>query len=258
MRGAGWLAALACLWLAGCSARHGAEGGVASAADAHAPTGQALAYEHEVEVVLDGDSLQSRLAQSQAACQDATFGACEVLAVSRHGGNWPSARLAVRIVPAGVEPLIARASEGGEVGSRVTRAEDLAQAVADTARTRERLQREQARLLEFQQRPDLAVADMIALSRQMSEVDTALEAAAQDSAQQQRRIQTHLVTLDFRVSGQDGGSGQVRQALGDFGQILGTGTAWTIRSVAFLIPVGAVVALLVLAWRRLRRRRRAG
>lgn len=250
-----WLAVLACLWLAACgNDRHAATGGAAMAA-AQPPQGQALAYEHEVSVVLDADVLQPRLAQVQAACQEARFGPCELLAVSHHGGDWPSARLVARIAPQGVEPLIAQASAGGELGSRVTRAEDLAHAVADNARTRDRLQREQARLQEFGQRPDLAVADMIALSRQASEVEVALEAAAQQQAQQQRRIQTHLVSIDFTASGRDGGAGQVRQALRDFAGSLAAGTAWTIRSVAFLLPVGAVVLVLVMVWRRVRRRR---
>lgn len=251
-----WLVLLACLLMAACgNDRHAAAGGAAMAA-AQPAQDQALAYEHEVSVVLEADVLQPRLAQVQAACQEARFGPCEVLAVSHHGGDWPSARLVARIAPQGVEPLIAQAGEGGELGSRVTRAEDLAHAVADNARTRDRLQREQARLQEFGQRPDLAVADMIALSRQASEVEVALEAAAQEQAQQQRRIQTHLVSIDFTAAGRDGGAGEIRQALRDFAGILAAGTAWTIRAVAFLIPVAAVVAVLVLGWRWFRRRRR--
>ena len=237
------------------SACAGHEGGGA-AESAAAPQGRYLAYEHQVDIELDAELLAQRLAQSQAACQQARFGACEVLEVGQHGGDQPSARLVVRIAPAGVEPLIAAASAGGEVGSRSTHAEDLAQAVADNALTRDRLQREQVRLQEFQKRPDLAVADMIALSQQMAQVEAQLQAARQESAQQERRIDTQKLTLQFQPPGLQSGGGEIGRAVRDFVSILATGTAWTIRAIAFLIPVALLVGVLLALWRWRRRRHR--
>src|SRR3546814_2061862 len=54
-------------------------------------------------------------------------------------GDRPSAGLGMRIVPAGVEPMIALASQDARVGNRSTHAEDLAVQVRDNALMRDRL-----------------------------------------------------------------------------------------------------------------------
>ncbi|MFC3655599.1 hypothetical protein ACFOPN_07925 [Xanthomonas hyacinthi] len=60
---------------------------------------------------------------------------CRWITLQR-GGEHPQATLSVRIVPAKVEPLIAQAGSGGEIGSHSTHAEDLAQpARASVARS---------------------------------------------------------------------------------------------------------------------------
>jgi hypothetical protein len=161
----------------------------------------------------------------------------------------------VRIVPEGVEPFIAQVAKGADIGSRNTRAEDLARAVGDNHLLQDRLGRERERLLEFQQRRDLAVADMIALSQQLAQVEAQLQAAQQEGAQHRHRIDTQRVTLGFVPPGGQSGRGEIRQALRDFTATLSTGTAWTIRAVAFLIPVGLVLWVLISLVRRWRRRK---
>lgn len=248
-------AIVALVWLvaAGC-ARH--EGGGAVAADSvRNPAGGQLAYEHDVEIVLEASAIPDRLKASQQACGTGKFGACSVLAVSQQGGDYPRASLTVRIVPDGVEPFIAQAAKGADIGSRNTRAEDLAQAVGDNDLLQDRLARERDRLLEFQQRRDLAVADMIALSQQLAQVEAQLQAAQQEGAQHRHRIDTQRVTLQFVPPGGQSGRGEIRQALRDFTATLSTGTAWTIRAVAFLIPVGLVLWVVIALVRRWRRRK---
>lgn len=217
--------------------------------------GEFLAYEHDVTLRLDAERIPARVQALQEACLRKQHGDCTVLEVSQRGGDEPRGMLTVRIVPAGVEPLIAAASEGADLGDRNTRAEDLAEAVRDNALTRSRLQKELSGLQAFQQRRDLSVADMIALSQQVSKLEAQLEASDQEAAQQQRRIQMQKLTLHFETPGGESGRGEIRQAVRDFFSTLASGTAWTIRAVAFLIPVLVVLAMLVAAWRRLRRRR---
>lgn len=250
-----FLAVLGACALAACAKQEAAPGGAAAEASLRSPPGAFLAYEHDVQIALPADRIGARLKASQQACMQARFGDCSVLAVSQYGGDDPRASLSVRIAPAGVEPLIALAGEGAEIGSRSTRAEDLAQAVGDNGLLQDRLGKERARLLEFQQRKDLAVADMIALSQQLAQVEAQLQAAQQEGAQHRRRIDTQRLTLAFAPPGGQRGQGEIRQAVRDFFAILSTGTAWTIRAVAFLLPVAA--CLLVVWWllRRWRRRR---
>ncbi len=222
------------------------------------PQGAFLAYEHEVDIDLAADEIPARLKAVQASCQSGRFGDCAVLNVRQSGGDAPSASLKVRIAPAGVEPLIQQAGQGGQIGSRSTHAEDLAQAVADNDLQRLRLQKEHARLLEFQQRKDLAVADLLALSKQLSEIEAGLETAQREGAQHKRRIDTQLLTLEFHPPGGQQGRGEIAQAFRDFGGILTVSIAWMIRALAGLLPLLAAVSAVVFFWRRRRRTKSGG
>ncbi len=221
-------------------------------------TGSMLAYEHDVSVELPGKEILARLQQSQLACIESKFGTCEILSVEQSGGDSPNAELEVRIVPAGVEPMIAQASQGARIGARNTRAEDLAQAVNDTARERARLQKEMERLQEFQQRRDLSVADMIALSQRSAETETRLQAADQESAQQQRRINTQRLTLRYKPSDGESGRSEIGSALRDFGGNFSQGVAFIIRAAAYLLPLLIGLFVLIVIIRRLRRKKPTG
>lgn len=237
----------------------GADPTATSAADAGGADGAReasfLAYEHDASVTLPADRIQARLREAQDACTAAKFGECVVLTVRQQGGDWPSATLGIRIVPAGVEPMIALASEGAQLGSRGTRAEDLAVVVRDNALVQQRLRKERERLLEFQARRDLAVADMIALSKQLAETEALLEAAEQAAAGHRRRIETQLLTIEFRPTPSQANRNEIWLAIRDSGETLAHGIAWTIRALAFLLPVLVLVLILVAVVRRWRRRR---
>ncbi|WP_165967392.1 DUF4349 domain-containing protein [Luteimonas aestuarii] len=214
-----------------------------------------LAYEHVVGVRMPAAGIDSKLKAAQTACNEGRFGECVVLNVQQQGGDYPSASLGMRIVPTGVEPMVALASEGADIGQRSTRAEDLAVAVHDNELSLARLRNERERLQEFQSRRDLAVADMIALSRQVAEVESQLEAAEQQGAQHRRRIDTQLLTLNFQPPSGQSNRNDIVVALRESGGILAAGVAWTIRAFAFLLPIAVLVAGVVF-WIRRRRRRR--
>jgi uncharacterized protein DUF4349 len=222
------------------------------------PPGAFLAYEHDVQIELAAEDIPARLEEVQDSCQSGKFGDCAVLNVRREGGDEPSGLLEVRIAPKGVEPIIRQAAQGAEIGSRSTRAEDLAEVVADNDLTRLRLQKEHARLLEFQDRKDLSVTDLLALSKQLSALEAGLEAAQRDGAQHKRRIDTQLVTLDFNPPGGQQGRGEVAKSFRDFGSILSVSIAWMIRAFAGGLPLVVLLSLAVFFWRRRRRRRLVG
>jgi hypothetical protein len=223
-----------------------------AAEDAGAAPAAMLAYEHSARIELQADRIAVRLQEARDACTGKRFGDCVILNVQQQGGEHASASLGMRLVPAGVEPMIALAGAGARLGSRSTQAEDLAVVVRDNSLAQDRLRKELARLQEFQQRPDLAVADMIALSQRMAEAEAQLQAAEQEGAQHRRRIDTQLLTLHFQPPGGEAGRNEVAQALRDFGGILSLGTAWLIRAAAFLIPLVLVIAVLVAGMRRWR------
>lgn len=268
MRTKQWIWAATALLLVACSnksARDGATAaaivapdGKAAAAGMHAPAGMFLAYEHSATIRLAGQEIPARIVAVQASCLAQTFGDCVVLNVERRGGDNPSGSLTVRIAPKGVEPLIQQAGKGGEFGERSTRAEDLAQAVLDTTLQHDRLEKEHARLLEFESRPNLAVADMLVLSTQLADVESRIEATKRDAAQHQLRIDTNLLTMEFQTPNGESGRSDIGQAVHDFGHTVAESSAFVIRAFAALMPLIIVFGGLVVLWRWRRRKRKAG
>lgn len=243
--------------LGGCA---GSDRGVAAGASADmavsGPQGTFLAYEHDVRVELDAAQVAGRLKQLTDACQAARFGECAVLQVGQEGGDVPSASIQVRIAPKGVEPFIALAGDAGRVASRNARAEDLAQQVADTGLTQARLRKEHQTLSAYQQRPNLAVADLLAVSQRMAEIEAGLEQADRDAAQQRRRIDTQLISVQLQTPAGQGGRSEIREALREFGSVFTSSVAFVIKAVAALLPVAVVVCVIGWVLLRLWRRRR--
>ncbi|WP_024939745.1 DUF4349 domain-containing protein [Xanthomonas arboricola] len=248
--------------LSGCARPPGemAADGSAPAPAPPAAQGNALAYEHDVRIELPADQIDQRIAAVRTACQSAQFGDCALLAVEQTGGRDPSGSVSVRLAPDGIEPMVQLAGQHGDVAARSTRAEDLAQQIADTGLAQARLQKEHARLLELQQRRDLAVTDLLALSKRLAEIEAEAQQTQQDAAQQQRRVRTQLLTLNFRGTGGEQSRGDIAEAAAEFGQVFASSVAFVIRAVAALLPVlvlGVIVGWLLLqAWRWRARRRR--
>jgi len=248
-----WAALVLSAALAGCGApsEHAAGSGAAFQGEA-AKAGSFLAYEHQVGIRLANERIDAQLAASRDACTQDRFGRCELIAIQQSGDSqMRNAHLVVRIVPEGVEKLVALAAEGGQLQSRSTQAEDLAQAVSDNQQLRERLEREYQTLQGFQGRKDMSVADLLALAKATAEVEQQLHAARQESAQQQRRITTNLLTLDFSSQYQPTGRwARVGKALGNSLDELTDGTVNAIQAAAYGLPMLVIllIAGLILRW----------
>lgn len=255
------VAGMLVLAVAGCSKKINEMTADASAAGATiaSPEGAMLAYEHTLDIKLEAAQIGPRVKQIAEACQSARFGDCAVLQVEQQGGEYPSGSVRFRVAPKGVEPLISLAGEGGEIASRNTQAEDLAQQVADTALTKARLQKEHERLLAYQEGKDVKMADLLVIAQRLSEIEAGVEQANKDAANQRRRIDTQLVTVRFNAPSGERNRSAIGEAFGDAGMIFTESIAFLIRAVAALVPVavvGGVFVWGVLAlWRRRRRAR---
>ncbi|MBP6751157.1 MAG: DUF4349 domain-containing protein [Xanthomonadaceae bacterium] len=205
-----------------------------------------LAYEHDVQIRLDAERINEKVRAVRKACESAKFGACLVLRVDQSGGRYAHGSLRMRAEPKAIEPLIAAAGEGGDIGDRETRAEDLAVAVRDNDLLRDRLRKQHARLMEFQGRRDLKVEEMIALSEQISRVEAELEAADREGATHKRRIETQLLTLEFAPFARDEQSSEIVSAFRDSGDVMAASAGGVIRVIAGLIPI--VLAFVVCFW----------
>jgi hypothetical protein len=226
----------------------------ASVAGEVAKPGTSLAYEHTVFVSIAGSALAERMVAVREACADERFGSCSLLRFEESSGRYPSGLLAVRIAPEGVEPLVALASKDARVGSRQTRAEDLAEAVSDAAREQEQLNAQRQKLLDFQSRKDLTVTDMISLAHEGAMVESRLAELGRTSANLQRRIETNLLTVQFSTSESGSRWSSVGDSIADSLDSLADGTSEAIGMIAFGIPFLIVLFPLALVWRWLWRR----
>lgn len=219
--------------------------------------GAMLAYEHVLRIRLPGTEIAGRLAAARQACETARFGACNVLRIEQAEHD---AELVVRIVPEGVEPMAKLAAQDGTIGFRQTTAEDLADAVNDNQRERELLEKHAQHLTELAARKDIAVADLIALSREQASVESQLQSLQAVAANQQRRLDTNRLELHFgdtsaySRSGRigDGFSGlldETTEGVTDAMRLLGYG-------LPFLILAFPLALLWLWLWRRFTRRGR--
>ena len=243
----------------GCSKKVSEEGASADAAGVmgqeNAP-GSFLAYAHDATVRLPGPDIAARVAAVRTACMDGRHGRCTVLGEQQGSGQWPSGQLKLRAVPTAIEPLVAMAAEGGELAQRGTEAEDLADAVRDDGLRQQRLRTQHQRLSEFLARRDIKAEDLIALSNQLSEIETELQASEQEAAQQQRRLRTNLLTLNFQSSQVTVESSEVGEALRDSLSVLDTSVAVLVTVAVALLPFLLVAGVLAWIIRALLRRRR--
>ena len=219
--------------------------------------GSQLAYEHDVTIWSDGKSIATRLGKVRQACMSERFGACSVLGEEQSAGESPSGSLKLRALPTAIEPLVALAAEGAEIGERRTTAEDLADAVRDNGLRKRRLESQHEKLGEIMARRDIKVEDLIALSQQQAAIEAELQGVEQDGAQQQRRIRTNLLTLHFDAPGVTTESrSATREALGGLGGIWDSSLGVLITVVGALMPFLLFAGLVFVAIRWLLRRRR--
>lgn len=239
--------------LTGCSDPSGTPLGSALQGE-HNKADSYLAYEHHVAIELPAEQIGARIAATREACLSERFGACSLITAQQSSGQAPRGELTLRIVPDGVEAITLLASEGGELTSRTTRAEDLAQAVADNRRQHEQLLRQQRTLQQFETRDDLAVADLLALAREQAVLEVQLQAIAQESAQQQRRLTTNLLTLNFSSPYEGSPLGRIARAFSRLNDNLAEGTANVIEFIGYSLPFLIVLFPVALGLRKLWRR----
>ncbi|HET7845125.1 MAG TPA: DUF4349 domain-containing protein [Xanthomonadales bacterium] len=241
---------LSLLLALGACAKH--EAGDASApavAGETAKPGSLLAYEHEVDVEVAPEAIQRRVDDVRAACNDARFGACSVLALQVAAGEYASGSITVRCVPAAVEPLVKLGVGADPIGRRTTHAEDLADEVARTSDRREFLERQRTELEAMKARSDLSVSELIALSQQAATVEQELQSLAQANAAQQRRIETNKLTLEFSTSRRSASSLDVGDLGDTFTESLSDGISEAASYLGYLLPLLLLAFPLALAWR---------
>ncbi|MGH8188835.1 MAG: DUF4349 domain-containing protein, partial [Steroidobacteraceae bacterium] len=215
-----------------------------------------LAYEHTISIELNKDVLPARLREIEKACVADTASNCTVLQVDlRSAEDVPSGEIRMRLARSGVEPTIELASKDGKVKGRSTRAEDLAQPIADTERQLALLTLHRDRLTELMKSKDIKIDQLIAVSRELAAVQTQIDSSSTDRANLRRRVDTELLTINLQPPLRDYAAQQtpVRDSLGQFGSMFREAIGQVITFLAFLLPWLVIIVpglfLLRLFWR---------
>jgi hypothetical protein len=205
--------------------------------------GAKLAYEHHLRIELQQSLIAPRMAAVREACESARFGACNVMSFDQ---SETSGSLTVRVVPAGVEPLTGIASQQGKLAFRQTQAEDLADAINDNDQKLKQLEAYSAQLDQLSQRKDLSASDLIALGHERAQLQVDRENLQSTAAQQQRRLDTNLLEIDFseEMSGHHLGV-----SLGECVDQLYDGIRDALSMLAYGVPFLLLAFPLALAWR---------
>jgi hypothetical protein len=229
---------------------------VASPQAPAAPRSESLAYEHTVSVELSKELLPTRMQELQSACNSNKELACSLLDFSTsRNQEVPSGSIRMRLAPTGVNSMIEMAGMGGEVTSRNTHAEDLAEPIADTERQLALLTTHRDRLAEFMKSKDIKVEQLITVSRELASAQSQIDQLGTQRANLRRRVDTELLTINLSLPRQAYAAEQspVRDAFRSFGSNLRDALADVIQFVAALLPWLVVVlpglVLLRLFWR---------
>jgi hypothetical protein len=198
-----------------------------------------LAYEHTVSIELGRKVLPARLREIESACAAGQPVECTVLEVSLDSHqDVSSGIIRMRIAPAGVNSTIEAASQGGKLTMRSTRAEDLAQPIADTQRKLSLMTTHRDRLAEIMKSKDLKIEQLITVSKELATVQTEIDSLGTQQAQLRRRVDTDLLTINLSPPRAAYFSQQtpIRDALRVFGSNFREAVANVISFIAVVVP----------------------
>lgn len=227
--------------------------GGASAADRH------LAYEHSVGLDVPEDEIAKVSNAAQATCRELAAESCELLNSSLNTGRHSHASLKFRASPAGVRKLISSLGQLGEIVDQSTTAEDLARPLADTARKIAMLTDYRKQLESLRQQARLDADTLIKLTHELAQVQADLEAAQGEQAFLRKRVDLEILHVQIHPLRAGSFWRPIQEAGADFGSNLSHGISSAIVGVAYLLPWGLLLGVMVWLGRVMwRRRRRAG
>jgi hypothetical protein len=261
-RTAAWITAalLALTLAAGCSERMAPRMAMAkkevSAAGEASPADRHLAYEHTVGVDVPEGEIAKVSGAVQATCRELAAEGCELLNSSLNTGRYSHASLKFRVSPAGVHKLISSLGQLGEIVDQSTTAEDLARPLADTARKVAMLTDYRAKLEALRHQARLDADTLIKLTHELAQVQADLEAAQGEQAFLRKRVDLEILHVQIHPLRAGSFWRPIREAGADFGSNLSQGIASAVVGVAYLLPWGLLLGLLIWAGRALWKRRR--
>jgi hypothetical protein len=220
-----------------------------------------LAYEHRVSLEVEPPQLERLYRDLQEACANEATWHCTVMDASiqlerdQRGGT---AHLNVRASPEGVRAMRKRLADSGGVVSQGTHVDDLGQPIAEVGKRLEMLKNYRASLLDLQ-RKATKVEDLILIAEKLAETQSELEATTGENAHLMDRVNREVlsVNLSTRQTAARSLWAPIGNAFREFLPSLVRASASVIEAVAYLLPWGIVLSVIVALFIKLRRKWRA-
>jgi hypothetical protein len=208
-----------------------------------------LAYEHFLTVDIKEKDLSPTYKKVLENCSNDKDNNCTVLDAKISTGNYPSAKINLRIKPQGVKNILEIASSAGKVVSESTHVEDLAVPILDNEKRQKMLSSHLERLIKLQDKAANDIESLIKISEELSKVNAELEASRGQNEHLLRRVNMDIVNIDFQVATSRSFWKPISQSLSEFSTRLSDGISDTIETLAYLIPWIIVIMAGIFSFR---------
>lgn len=248
--------------LLGCSAKKDAvnEGGQLSPGSTQVDKKDArnryLAVSHALSVESDEEGVKALYEKLIAACAADKEFSCTLLDSRFATGRDISGVIKLRAKADGIQNFIRIAGTGGKITQQSTSTEDLARPIVDGAKRIEMLQQYEKKLIELEHRPNNDVDTLIKLSREIASTQADLEQANGENAKLLERVNFDILTVSIETVKRHSFSAPIRHAASSFGADLSDALASVITGLAYIVPWGIVLLIIVFVVRKLWRRRK--
>lgn len=230
-----------------------------------------LAYTYQTSLELPSEVLAATQAEHVAACQTAGPATCQVIRaqVNNADGPRPSAYLQLRAAPDWIVEFrtgLETETEdlGGTVLSDQTSVEDLTTRIVDTAARVAAQTTLRDRLQQLLETRDGDLSDLLAVERELANVQANLDAQASVLAALRQRVNTSMLTLNYQAERQvvePETFNPIGRAFKEMGEVFANSVASLILFLAGALPwlviAVPVISGVVIGFRRLLRRKKA-
>ncbi len=233
-----------------------AQAGEEATAEAAAPGGALLAYRYDMALELPAAVLADTQSAHARACMEAGPQRCQVIAASVNNPDSPrpSAFLSLRAAPDWLAAFRAdleseAEASGGSVISASTRVEDLTARIVDSEARLAAQTTLRDRLLSLLETRDGDLSDLLAVERQLAQVQADLDARASVLAALRQRVDTSVLDIRYQAERQivePDAFDPIGEALEQMGEVFARSVAAIIVFVAGVLPW--LVILIPLLW----------
>lgn len=215
-----------------------------------------LERQHFVTIDVPQDQVEPSFDAAVAACSGDPKLECTLLDSALNKGEDSTASLTVRVAPAGVEPFIALAAKDGNIESRSSQTNDLAQPIVDVEQKLAMLDAYKADLLRLRVQSSNNVDALIKVASEIAKTQAEIDSLKGEHVQLRKRVDLQRVAISFHSNRQQSVATPIGRALRDFGRNLTSGIAEAITGFAHLLPwlllLVPVLLLIRHLWRRFR------